>query len=148
MTMQASYALKLRQDTLTQSVNTIDKKINGLGLSETSVQQRGGSNSNAEILVQLPGVDDPARVKQILKKQAVLELDEVKGGPFNSREEAYASNAGGMSLDSVILPGLRAANGLQEWWKLGRNSVIKGSDLRDARPQQNSQNGDWETEFV
>jgi preprotein translocase subunit SecD len=148
LTMQASYALKLRADTLTQSMSSIEKKINGMGLSETTVQQRGGANSEAEILVQLPGVDDPARVKQLLKTQAVLELDEVRGGPFGSREEAYASNAGGMTLDTIIYPGMRQANGLQEWWKLGRNSVVKGSDLRDARPQQNSQNGDWETEFV
>ncbi len=92
LTMKQSYALKLKDDTLTQTINTIDKKINGLGLSESSVQKRGGSNSEAEILVQLPGVDDPARVKQILQTQAMLELDEVKGGPFSSREEAQASN--------------------------------------------------------
>ncbi len=72
LTITQSEALKLRQDTLTQSIATIDKKINGLGLSESSVQQRGGSASEAEILVQLPGVDDPARVKQLLKTQAVL----------------------------------------------------------------------------
>ena len=42
MTMQPTYALKLKDDTLTQSINTIEKKINGLGLAESSVQQRGG----------------------------------------------------------------------------------------------------------
>ena len=42
LTMQQSYALKLKADTLTQSINTIDKKINGLGLSESTVQKRGG----------------------------------------------------------------------------------------------------------
>src|SRR5580692_5127985 len=95
MTMQASYALKLRGDTLTQSINTIEKKINGLGLTESTVQQRGGASSEAEILVQLPGVDDPAHVKQILQAQAVLELREVKTDKvFGSREEAVASKGG------------------------------------------------------
>src|ERR1700735_3864442 len=56
MTMQNRYALKLKADTLSQSIATIERKINGMGVSETSVQQRGGSNSEAEILVQLPGV--------------------------------------------------------------------------------------------
>src|SRR5579863_9716888 len=42
LTMQASYGLKLRQDALTQSINTIDKKINGYGVTEATVQQRGG----------------------------------------------------------------------------------------------------------
>ncbi len=88
--MKTSEALKLRQDTLTQSMNTIEKKINALGLAESSVQQRGGSTTESELLVQLPGVDDPARVKQILKTAAILELYEVIDGPYSSREEALA----------------------------------------------------------
>ena len=88
LTMKTSEALKLRQDTLTQSMNTIEKKINALGLAETSVQQRGGTNSETELLVQLPGVEDPAHVKQVLKTAAKLELIEVQGGPFTSRDHA------------------------------------------------------------
>jgi preprotein translocase subunit SecD len=148
MTIQNSYALKLRADTLTQSINTIDKKINNLGLSESTVQQRGGANSEAEILVQLPGVDDPARVRGILQTQAVLELSEVKGGPFPSVEEARASKGGVLPLDSIILPQTPRGGGPKEFWILARTSVIKGSDLQTARPQQNSQNMGWETEFV
>ena len=48
LTMQPSYALKLKDDTLTQSINTIDKKINGLGLSESSVQKRGGQQRSRD----------------------------------------------------------------------------------------------------
>ncbi len=55
LTMKTSEALKLRQDTLTQSMHTIEKKINALGLAESSVQQRGRSDAEAELLVQLPG---------------------------------------------------------------------------------------------
>lgn len=149
LTMQATYALKLRGDTLTQSMSTIDKKINGLGLSESTVQQRGGANSEAEILVQLPGVDDPARVKDILKAQAVLELREVKvDKTFSSKEEAIASKGGILPLDSEILPAQPRPGSPPEFWILARTPVVKGSDLRDARPQQNTQNMGWETEFV
>jgi preprotein translocase subunit SecD len=66
LTIKPSEALRVRADTLTQCINTIEKKINGLGLAESSVQQRGES----QILVTLPGVDDPARIKQILKTAA------------------------------------------------------------------------------
>ena len=148
MTMQPTYALKLKDDTLTQSMQTIEKKINALGLSETSVQKRGGSTNEAEIMVQLPGVDDPAHVKQLLKTQAMLELDEVKGGPFTSREEARASKGGILPLDEKIVPEA-ARNGAPSasFWILGRTPVITGRDLRDARPQQ-GQMGGWETAFV
>lgn len=148
MTMQTSYALKLKADTLAQSIATIERKINGMGVSETSVQQRGGSNSEAEILVQLPGVDDPARAKQILKTQAVLELDEVKGGPFASEADARASKGGILPLDSWITHEIPRGGAPPEYWILGRTPVITGRDLRDARPEQNSQNGGWETNFV
>jgi preprotein translocase subunit SecD len=147
LTLQQSYALKLKADTLTQSINTIDKKINGLGLSESSVQQRGGSNAESEILVQLPGVDDPARVRQILQTQAVLELDEVTGGPFPSAEEARASKGGILPLGSQILPEQPHPGVAPAFYILAQTPVVKGSDLRDARPQQ-GQMGGWETEFV
>ncbi len=147
MTIQPSEALKLRADTLTQSIATIDKKINGLGLSESSVQQRGGSASDAEILVQLPGVDDPARVKQLLKTQAVLELREVKAGPFSSDAEARASKGGVLGLDEMVFRGANRGGAPPEYWILARTPVITGRDLRDARPQQNGQTGGWETNF-
>jgi preprotein translocase subunit SecD len=147
LTMKPSEALKLKQDALTQSINTIEKKINGLGVSESTVQQRGRSDAEAEIMVQLPGVDDPARVKQILQTQAVLELYEVQGGPFNSREEAMSSKNGILPLGSQILPSVARAGAPREFYILARTPVVRGRDLRDSRPQQD-QNGRWETTFV
>ena len=93
LTMRPTEALAIWQQTLAQTKNTIDKKINALGLSEATVQQRR-EDKDSELLVQLPGVDDPARVKQILQTAAVLELYDVKGGPFASREEALARRTG------------------------------------------------------
>jgi preprotein translocase subunit SecD len=147
MTMQPTEALKLRADTLTQSIATIDKKINGLGLTESTVQQRGGSASDAEILVQLPGVDDPARVRQILQTQAVLELREVKAGPFSSDADARASKGGILGLDEQVVPGLSRGGTPPEHWILARTPVVTGRDLADARPQQSGQTGGWETNF-
>lgn len=148
LNMKASEALKLRQDALTQSINTIEKKINGLGLAESTVQQRGRSDAESEILVQLPGVDDPARIKQILKTAAMLELFEVQGGPYGSREQAMSSKGGVLPLGSQIM-GSAARGGVgQEFYILARTPVVTGRDLRDARAQQDSTAGRWETQFV
>jgi preprotein translocase subunit SecD len=109
MTMKTTEALKLRRDTVIQSRNTIEKKINGLGLTESTVQERGNAEEYAQLLVQMPGVDDPARVKEILRTAALLELFEVKDGPFNSREDALAKHGGIMPLNTQLIRGCLAA---------------------------------------
>ena len=148
LNMKPSEALRLKADTLTQSTNTIEKKINGLGLTEATVQPRGGSSDAAELLVQLPGIDDPAHVKQILGTQAVLELKEVKGGPFQSREEAMASKNGVLQLNEEIVPSATRAGEAKQYYILSRTAVVTGRDLRDARAQQSGQSLGWETYFV
>ena len=148
LNMKPSEALRLKADTLTQSTNTIEKKINGLGLTEATVQPRGGSSDAAELLVQLPGIDDPAHVKQILGTQAVLELKEVLGGPFQSREEAMASKNGVLPLNAEIVPSATRAGETKLYYILSRTAVVTGRDLRDARAQQSGQSFGWETYFV
>jgi preprotein translocase subunit SecD len=147
LNMKTSEALKLKADALAQSINTIEKKINGLGLAESTVQQRGGSGNDAELLIQLPGVDDPARIKQIIGTAAVLELKEVLGGPFGSREEVMSSRNGILPLNSQILREVQQPNAGPTFWLLARTPMVTGRDLRDSRPQQD-QYGKWETMFV
>ena len=143
MNMKATEALKMKQDALLQSMNTIEKKINALGLAESSVQQRGGSGNEAEILIQLPGVDDPARIKQLIGTAALLELFEVQGGPYTSREDAMAQKNGILPLGTQLLP---AAQGTG-MYLVARTPIITGRDLRDAKPQMD-QYQNWETNFV
>lgn len=147
LNLRTSEALKLQKDTVTQTRNTIEKKINGLGLAEATVQQRGGSETNPEILVQMPGVDDPARVKEILKTTAMLELDEVKDGPFATREEALAKHGGVLPLNTQLLKAVPRAGQSEGWYLVSRTPVITGRDLRDAHAQQGEM-GRWETNFV
>ena len=152
MTLKPSEALQEWQQVLSQSKNIYDRKINALGLSEATVQQRR-EDADSELLVQMPGVDDPARVKQILQTAAVLELYDVKGGPFASREEALSQNGGVLPVATKLI-GTPSAPGTDPnargsgVYLVARNPVIRGQDIRDARPQQGQMPSSWETNFV
>ncbi len=144
--LKTTEALKLKQDTMTQTTATIERKINGLGLTESSVQPTGRSANDAELLIQLPGVDDPAHVKQLLQTQAVLEWDEVKDGPFASREEALTKHGGVLPLNTKLVPTV-ARGAAQSWYLVSRISIVRGTDIRDAHAAQGEMNR-WETSFV
>ncbi len=141
-------SLAVRQDTLTQTIATLDRKVNALGVAEASVQQRGGADSGTDVLVQLPGVDDPLRVRSILQTAAMLELNEVKGGPYPSREAALAEHGGVLPLNGKLVQGSGRAGDAGSWWMLARSPVVTGRDLRDARAQPGDGGFGWETSFV
>ena len=146
--LKQTAAIELKKDTVDRSIHTIENRINGLGLAESSVQQRGGADSEAEILVALPGLDDPARIKSILQTAALLELYEVKSGPYAKQEEALAQNGGILPAGSKLIRSMARANETGEgWYIVARSPVITGRDLRDAKPAQD-QFGKWETAFV
>jgi len=146
LNMKPTEALKLKHDTMTQTMGTIERKINGLGLAESSVQPTGRSEAEADLLIQLPGVDDSAHVKQILQTQAVLEWDEVKDGPFQTKEEALSKHGGIMPLNTKLVPTL-PRDGQQSWFMVARSPIVRGTDIRDAHAAQGEMNR-WETGFV
>lgn len=147
-TMRKEAEIALRQDTLSQTIETLNRKVNGLGVAEASVQQRGGADGEAEVLVQLPGVDDPARVKAILQTSAMLELCAVKGGPYPSSRDAMAAHGGVLPLGTRLVQGAQRSSDGAVWWLLTRSPVVTGRDLRDARPRQNESGMGWDTNFV
>jgi preprotein translocase subunit SecD len=148
MTMKPTEAGTLKRETLSRSIGTIENRINSLGLSEATVQERQGSGADAEVLVSLPGTDDPDRVKSILKTAALLELYEVKSGPFQSEVEALASFNGIKPLGTKLMPSMKRADAQDSgWYVVSSTPVITGRDLRDARASQDEM-GKAETSFV
>jgi len=93
MRLTPTELITLKRDTVERTKDTIGNRIDQLGLAEKSVQQYGASGSEYKLLVQLPGVDDPARVKELIGTAAVLELVDVKDGPFASRDALLAAVA-------------------------------------------------------
>lgn len=149
MTIKPSEAIKMKEDTLTQTMHTIERKINALGLAESSVQQRGRADAQAELLVQLPGVDDPARIKALLQEQAMLELYAVQpnGGPFTTQADALGQHGGVLPLNTKLVQASTRNGQAEGWYLLSRSPVIRGTDLRSARASQ-GELGRWETDFV
>lgn len=149
MTLKTSESMVLRKDTVERSMSTIEKRINSLGLAEATVQQRGRSDAEAELLIQLPGVDDPARIKQIIQTAAMLEWYSVKDGPFQSREAAMQQMNGVLPINTKLLESRsRGAQDQGAWYLVDRIPVVTGRDLRDARASQDGATGRWETSFV
>ena len=149
LTMRPTESLKLWQQVLTQSKNTIDRKINALGLTEATVQQRR-EDADSELLVQMPGVDDPARVKQIIQTAAKLEWYDVNGGPYANREDAL-SQSGGVLPPGTKLIGSPSTDQTSRGggvYLVARNPVVRGADIRDARPEQSQMTNSWNTGFV
>lgn len=147
MNIKPSAALKLKEDTLTQTMHTLERKVNALGLTESSVQQRGRAEAEAELLVSLPGVDDPARIRAVLQEQATLELDEVKDGPFTSADEALSKHGGVLPLNTRLVPSVARGDQPAGYYLLARSPVVRGSDIRDAHASQ-GQLASWVTDFV
>jgi preprotein translocase subunit SecD len=151
LTLKPTNALALWKNTLDLSKNTIDKKINALGLTEATVQQRR-EDADSELLVQMPGTDDPTHVKQIIQTAGILELYEVKGGPFASREEALAQQGGILPLGTKLI-GQPLASGSTPSkgggvYVVARTPVVRGQDIMDAKPENGQMPGTWSTGFV
>src|SRR6185437_15911365 len=78
MNMKPSALVELKRNTVAQERDTIERRVNALGLTEPTVQDYGASDKQSEILVELPGVDDPAAVKDLIGSVAQLKIVEVK----------------------------------------------------------------------
>src|SRR5206468_2897892 len=105
---------------------------------ELVIQKQGGPGEN-EVLVQLPGMDDPARVKGIMQSTALLELKLVDSGPFTS-QAAAAQNYGGVTPANLeVLPSVERdvpASSEGSFYVVQRVASISGRDLKGAYPSR------------
>jgi preprotein translocase subunit SecD len=147
MTMKPSDLEDIKRNAVAQSIDTITNRVNALGLTEPVVRQQGRAESEFEILVQLPGVDDPARVKDIIGQAAQLSVVEVKEGPFQSEQAALQQKGGILPLNTELLNYPRGGDQGGSWYLVSRSPVITGRDLRNARPARDEV-GKWEASFT
>src|SRR3990167_3702297 len=123
----------LREDTVDHSLETIRNRIDQFGVSEPIIQRRG----RQDILVQLPGIQDPERAKEIIGKTALLEfklVDEVhsveeavrKGSPPGTEIlYGYSTRSNGAAVEKVP-------------YLLDSRTLMTGEYIADARVRPGS----------
>jgi preprotein translocase subunit SecD len=147
LSMKPQMLAELKTKAVSQAIETIRNRIDSLGVSEPTIQEH--SLGQYQILVQLPSVDDPGRVKDIMQSTAMLEIKQVLDGPYTSEQAALQAKGGLMPPDAILLSG-HAAPGTppdeQAWYFVSRVSAVRGKDLRDAQASTD-QNGQPDVRF-
>ena len=133
LTMKPSNLSDLKSRAVSQAIETIRNRIDQLGVTEPTIQPHG--LGQYQILVQLPDVDDPARVKEIMQTSAMLEIKQVIGGPYSSEQDALSQNNGMLPPDTILLQGRSLGSRSSDdtgaqYWIVSRSSAVAGADLR------------------
>jgi len=136
---------RLKEQAVDQALKIIESRINAFGVKEPTLQKVGSSGSG-QILLQMPGVENPERVKELIRSESHLYLMKVAEGSysFNSREEALRSLGGTIPPNRRIYKlNERDDNGTtsqpkpnqpEKWMVLEYPPIVDGSELRDASP--------------
>ena len=132
-TMRPNIERDMREQTVVQALETIDRRVNELGVAEPNLSRYG--NAGDQLLVQLPGVTDVNRAKEIIRSEAQLELKLVEAGPMPTREALLQSYGGKVPEDMEVVTEAAGSGGSGPSFYLVRKvAAVTGQDLRNARP--------------
>jgi preprotein translocase subunit SecD len=132
-TMKPNVQVNLREESVVQARETIERRVNELGVTEPSIAQQGANGD--EILVQLPGVTDVDRAKEIIRSTGLLELKIVEQGPSATREGLLVNGQEPAGME--IIPGSSGTPGDTAntvYYLVRKVAAVTGKDLRNARP--------------
>ncbi|SHK15497.1 preprotein translocase subunit SecD [Roseomonas rosea] len=120
-----------------QSIEIVRRRIDETGVAEAVIARQGSNR----ILVQLPGVEDPNRIKDLLGRTARMTFHLLD-------ENANPAGTGAPPPGVQFLQG-EARNGVQpERYAVRRRVEVDGANLSDARAGQDSRNGEWVVNFT
>jgi preprotein translocase subunit SecD len=125
----------LRDQAVVQTLETIRNRVDQFGVSEPVIQKQGSDR----VVVELPGVDDPARVKDLIKVTAVLKWRLVRGGPAEDEATLLLPFNGVIPEDCEIVHG-DAGRGHPGLFLLEKVAAVSGQDLRSVRTSQDEWN--------
>jgi preprotein translocase subunit SecD len=153
-TLTSATERTLSESATDQAYKIIDSRINTLGVAEPTLQRHGAQNSH-EILLQMPGIQDPEHVKQLLGNPSRLELVHVVSPASPSPVQTYATeqealaslNSGGnIPANRKVLPYTERADAAttpdanapkpKKWVVVESPAIIDGAELRSANAVQ------------
>jgi preprotein translocase subunit SecD len=147
LTLRTQDESAVRDSAVRQALETIRTRIDKFGVAEPVIQRKGVGPQADQIVIQLPGVEDPERVKDLIGSPAFLEWKIVKVPPGITadqfrppdNEQAVATAFGGtLPPDVIVLPQDVVSEGRRFtlFWPVTRSSPITGNDLKNARRDQ------------
>jgi len=117
---------------LDTSIEVIRDRIDALGTKEPLIQKYGlGDN---EILVEVPGQDDPGKVDQAIHSASKLAVYAVISGPYENDQAALQALNGQIPPDGMLVHGNATPASPDQVFLLKRESEVEGTDFRDAQP--------------
>ena len=139
LSLSAPIEQQIRESSVQEAIQRIRNRVDELGVTEPIIQNHGPA-SEYQILVQLPGVDDSVRVREIIKSTALLELKIVEPQDvYVSRVAALTQYNGRIPSGKELLPGMSqfsdSSQATQSWYVANKSAAITGKDLRMARAQ-------------
>ena len=127
---------RIRENVREQALNIIRNRIDQFGVAEPTVQAPGAD----EIVVQLPGIQDPQRAKELIGKTALLEFKLLAQGP-----QAGTIEHPGPGVQ--VLPG-KSEKGRRQSYLVERRTLMTGDVLTDAHVSPGSATEGMAVEFV
>jgi preprotein translocase subunit SecD len=131
VTMKPAAMALMKDQAVEQSVETIRNRIDQFGVAEPVIVRYGRD----QIIVELPGVDNPERVQSIIKTAAVLEWKLVKAGPAPDEETLLKDSGGKVPDDMEVVRG-DPRMGAQGYYLVTKVAAVTGKDLRMVRRGQ------------
>jgi preprotein translocase subunit SecD len=130
-TLKPNIATDMRAQAVGQAKDTIERRVNELGVVEPNISDYGQAGD--QLLVQLPGVSDVARAKEIIRSTALLELKLVEAGPAGSEEALLQQYGGKAPPDMEMISGAGETGAAGTVYYLVRKvPAVTGQDLRTA----------------
>jgi len=130
LTTKPNVAAYLRDQAVKTSIETIRNRVDEFGVAEPTIQRQGLTGER--IIVELPGVENPERVKNIIKTTALLEWKLVKAGPAANEETLLKDFGGNIPEGTEIIKGDPKRTG-GEYYLVDQVAPVTGKDLRNAR---------------